>query len=356
MLTRRTFLSGVLPALAAAGCSSSDQVPGDPTVGSATNLGTAAGPPLKLLMVHFPNLCNVGARVARERGFLEAEGLDVTLLPVDYSSPEHQHTAQWLLGPDGPVRADIVFIEYPALVDLALGRLDYLVIAGEHSGCKQLIVPASSSIRTLADVKGKRIGLPTTGHDRVMWEYLARQAGLDADELHWVSKGLPIGGAEELEFVRREFAAGNLDVYAASDPAGEILVSDGVARRLVSNTWTQPVNGWYCCLIAVRRDVLDQHPRVAGALTRAWRRSAAFIEQNPAEAVALSVEKGYMAADTRQDLCARLLKEYVWMGTDRIEEDLERYFQLLIEAGRLPASPSPRELVGRVYRKPQEAA
>ena len=34
----------------------------------------------------------------------------------------------------------------------------------------------------------------------------------------------------------------------------------------------------------------------------------------------------------------------------RIEEDLERYFQLLIEAGRLPASPSPGELVKRVYQ------
>jgi ABC-type nitrate/sulfonate/bicarbonate transport system substrate-binding protein len=108
-------------------------------------------------------------------------------------------------------------------------------------------------------------------------------------------------------------------------------------------------------MIAVRRDLFDAHPGVGGALTRAWRRSARFIEQNPAEAVALAVAKGYMAPDTRQDVCARLLGEYVWMGTDQIEEDLARYFQLLIEAGRMPASPGPRELVGRVYRKPQEA-
>jgi hypothetical protein len=67
------------------------------------------------------------------------------------------------------------------------------------------------------------------------------------------------------------------------------------------------------------------------------------------------VAKGYLPPDTRQDVCARLLKEYVWMGTDRIEEDLERYFKLLIESGRLPATSSPRELVTRVYRKPQEA-
>jgi len=66
--------------------------------------------------------------------------------------------------------------------------------------------------------------------------------------------------------------------------------------------------------------------------------------------VALSVAKGYLPRDTPQDLSARLLREYVWTATGRIEEDLERYFQLLIEAGRLPASASPRELVKQVYR------
>ena len=353
MVTRRVFLSDALVALAAAGCSSSDRAGSDERRGPAAEGAAASGARLKLTANHVPNLCQVGSRVARERGFFAAEGLDVDLLPVDLG-PGHEHSNSWVAGPNGRVQADIMNIEYPGLVDLALGKLDYRVVVGEHSGCKQLIVPSESSIRTLADVKGKRIGLPSSGQDRLMWEYLARQAGVTADSLHWVSEAVPLGGAEELEFVKREFAAGRLDVYAASDPAGEILVSDGVARRLVSNTWTPPVNGWYCCMIAVRREVLDAHPEVGGALVRAYRQSAAFIERNPAEAVKLSVDAGYMPRDTRRELCARLLGEYVWAATSRIEEDLERYFQLLIEAGRLPASTSPREFVKRVYRKPQE--
>ena len=40
--------------------------------------------------------------------------------------------------------------------------------------------------------------------------------------------------------------------------------------------------------------------------------------------------------------------------TGHVEEDLERYFQILIEAGRLPASTSPRDFVKRVYRKPED--
>jgi ABC-type nitrate/sulfonate/bicarbonate transport system substrate-binding protein len=272
--------------------------------------------------------------------------LDVDLLPAAVTD-EHEHVGAWVTGPNGRLRADITTLEYPALVDMALGKLDYYVVAGEHSGCRQLVVPTGSPIQTVAELKGKRIGLPPF-NDTLMWEFLARQAGVDTDLLHWVP--LQAASMQTPEFLKDEFAANRLDAAVTNDPVGEILKSDGVARLLASNTWTSPLSGWYCCMIAVRRPVLDEHPEVAGALIRAYRQSAAFIEQNPAAAVQLSVDKGYMPHDTRQDLCARLLGEYVWTATGRIEEDLERYIRLLIEARKLPDTTSPRELVKRVYR------
>jgi ABC-type nitrate/sulfonate/bicarbonate transport system substrate-binding protein len=291
----------------------------------------------------------MSSRVALARGLFAAEGLDVDLLPGDLSKAHRMGGGDWLVGPNGPVRADITTIEFQALVDMALGQLDYYVIAGEHSGCRQLIVPVNSSIQSVADLTGKRIGLPPI-NDRLMWDYLIRQASVAPESVRWVFTTVAPGGSEEIEFVKREFTASRLDAYVTTDPSGEILKIDGVARLLASNTWTSPLSGWYCCMIAVRHAVLDAHPEVARALTRAYRQSATLIERNPAEAVALSVKAGYMPSDTRQDLCARLLGEYVWTATGRIEEDLQRYFQLLIEAGRLPKSSSPAELVKRVYR------
>jgi NitT/TauT family transport system substrate-binding protein len=351
VLPRRRFIGQALAALAA-GCARPDS--GAPSSAATVEPPSAAStgattPRLKLLANHFPNLCNVGVRVARDRGYFAAEGLDVDLHPVDLG-PGHEHSNEWLTGPNGPMRADLIMTEYPSLVDLASGRMDFYIVGGEHSGCKQLIVPARSVAQTLSDMNGKRLGLPSSGQDRLIWEYLARQAGVDAQSLKWVPVAVPLGGTEELAFVRREFAAGNLDAYAASDPAGEILVSEGVARRLVSNTWTSPLNAWYCCMIALRRSLVDAHTDLGRRVMRAFRQSAAFIQRNPGEAVDLSIKGGYMASDTPRDICARLLAEYVWTGTGRIEEDLERYFQLLIQAGRIPASASPRDLVARVYR------
>jgi NitT/TauT family transport system substrate-binding protein len=241
-------------------------------------------------------------------------------------------------------------VEYPALVAIASGEFDYYVVAGEHSGCRQVVCPVSSPIRTVGDLKGKRIGRwPIV--DPLLWEMLIDPSRPGTAPVQWVSSPVtPANPSEEIEWVKREFAAGRIDAYTGPDPIPEILKADGIARVVASNTWTPPLNGWYCCMLAIRKELVDTHPDLARSATRAIRRAATFVEENPAEAVALAVARGYLPRDTRQDLCARLLGEYVWAATGRIQEDLERYFQVLIDAGRMPATTPPRELVKRVYR------
>jgi len=353
-MNRRRFLSVVLPALAAARCSRAEQAPSARSAVPATQGVTPTGSPaspVKLTAFKTSALCLVGWIVALERGFFAAEGLAVEFLaPSAADTPAHHPFGSFLNGPMGLVRGDLVVLEYQNLADLTLSTGEYYVVAGEHSGCRQLVVPMDSPVRSTADLAGKRIGLTSEFNDTIIWEYLARQAGASPGSIQWVSVASRPGTPEELEYVKGEFAAGRLDAYIGSDPTGEILKADGVARLVASNTWTAPLNGWYCCMIGVRRALIDANPDLAKAVTRAFRRSAEFIEKNPSETVALSIDAGFLPKDTRRDISARLLGEYVWTATGRIEEDLERYFSLLIEAGRLPKSSSPRELVARVYR------
>ena len=127
-------------------------------------------------------------------------------------------------------------------------------------------------------------------------------------------------------------------------------MAEGAARPLVSNTHTAPLSNMSCCLLAVRRDVHDQHPGLSAAFTRAIRRAAVVIENDPAEAVQIAIDSGHLAENVDRELIAGLLDDYVWTATGRIEEDLERYFEILIAAGELPSDVSRRELVERVYR------
>jgi ABC-type nitrate/sulfonate/bicarbonate transport system substrate-binding protein len=300
-----------------------------------------------------PALCRIAWVVAEQKGFFTAEGLDVELLPTDVDphamvKPDIPG-GRWVKGSSGRFEADVTVVEYANLPDMASGALDYYVVAGEHSGCRQLIVPVSSPIRVLADLKGKRVGVSTAEHTS-MFDYLFREAGLRARDVTWVRLPVTLGGDDQLASAKAEFAAGRLDAYVTADPAGEILKDDGLVRHLASNTWTAPLNGWYCCMIAVRREVLDAHPEVGRKVTRAIRRAATFIEGNTAAAVELAIEAGQLPKDTRRDLSARLLTEYVWTATGRIREDLERYFELLIEDGKVAATASARDFVARVYR------
>lgn len=355
MISRRHFLSTVLPVVAAASCARSEPVSPDsgpePGAGNGAVATSNTGPRLKLTAARLPGvLCMISWRVAAERGFFAAEGLDVEFFPQDFSNHQGHHlNSAWLNGPTGPVRNDLIVVEYPSLQDMASGQWDYYVVAGEHSGCRQVVCPVGSPIREVADLKGKRIGL-RPNDDSLIWEDLIGPARAGTEPTRWIRAPFAGGDPRESEWVKTEFAAGRLDAYVSVDPVGEILKADGIVRLVASNTWTAPLNGWYCCMLAVRQELVDMHPDLPGRFTRAMRAAAARVEKNPAEEVAFLVEKGYFPPTTRQDLSARLIGEYVWATTGRIEQDLERYFRLLIEAGRIPATASPRELVQRVYR------
>jgi NitT/TauT family transport system substrate-binding protein len=353
-MNRRRFLSVTLPAMAIAGCSRSEPPPSvdrgaaaasDPSSDStnAARVKLAIGKTTGVL-------CLIDWMIAREKGFFAAEGLDLEYLDQDWSKFHGHHLmSQWLTGPAGSVRADAMVIEYPSLQDMASGALDYYVVAGEHSGCRQIVCPVNSPIRAIADLRGKRIGT-RPNEDSLVWEFLIGATLPGTPPTRFIRAPFPAGDPMEFEWVKQEFAANRIDAYVGPDPIGEILKAEGIARLIASNTWTPPLNGWYCCMLAVRKAVVDAHPDLPGRFTRAIRKAAAFVEERPAEAVALAVAAGYLAPSTRQDLNARLLGEYVWATTGRIEENLERYFQLLIDAGRVPGGTPPRELVKRVYR------
>lgn len=356
MLTRRMFLSNTFITLAASGCSRSDpaglQTPGAAAEGPSATI-SKSGPRLKLTAAKNDGvLCYADWWAAAERGFFAEEGLEVEFLEQQIPADGHAHgglVSEWLKGPAGLVPTDLMVVEYPALVAMTSGGLAYYVVAGEHSGCRQIVCPQKSPIRAAADLRGKRVGTWPLA-DTLVMDTLIGSSKPGAEPVHWVRSPIPLNPTAEVEWARQELAAGRIAAYMGPDPIPEILKADGTTRTVASTTWTPPLNGWYCCMLAARKELVDAHPDLAKSFTRAIRRAAAFVVENPAEVVSQAIANGHLPQSTPPEIGARLLREYVWTTTGRIQEDLERYFDLLMDAGRMPATTPARELVKRVYR------
>jgi len=342
-ITRRAFLVSAVPVTVLVGHGCSSPEPAAPAEPVDASTPTAPVRVKLTAALGAGALCVTDWIVARERGFFADEGLEVEFLPhasgaADFTTAQHH---------EGPIQADIGVAEYAHLVRHVSDEATHYVVAGEHSGCLQLIAPVDSPAETIADLKGKRIGR-TVNYDTLQWEFLARQAGLAPADLTWVVYEFSYSELQQL--VIDEFAAGRVDAFVTPDPIPEVLKAQGVAKSIASNTWTEPLSNMYCCMLVVKRELHDQVPGLSEAFVRAIRRGTAVIENDPAEAVRIAVEAGHLSPQIDREIAARLLGEYVWTNTGRIEQDLERYFEMLIAYGRIQTTASPQELVQRVYR------
>lgn len=294
-----------------------------------------------------PNLCQANWHSAEALGLFEREGLAVERLPIardSHGMPDITHvvSAGKVVPPDF-TSADQMFH-----ADLVEYNADYYVVAGEHSGCHQLIVPGRSPIRSVADLRGRRVRIEM-GQVPLLWTAALGQAGAGFGEVRWVPLPIVIGSIELERYLREAFARGELDGANASDPVGEGLKDAGVARHLVSNTWTPPMNGWYCCMLAIRREIVDRNPDVARRIVRVLRSSAAFVEREPRRAAELAVKNG-MRTSASIETTARRLKEYRWLASDDIGTDLERHFETLQRYKPSSVKLTARQLRERYFR------
>src|ERR1700719_440032 len=117
-------------------------------VGCIRGGGEGAG---KMKVAYLGLTCEAPIFVAYEKGFFTEEGLDVELVMTDWDGLRE------VLGL-GRFDANHTLIMY-LLKPIEQG-LDVKITGGIHTGCLRLQVGAKSDIQSIADLKGKKIGVP----------------------------------------------------------------------------------------------------------------------------------------------------------------------------------------------------
>ncbi|MFL4985550.1 MAG: ABC transporter substrate-binding protein [Xanthobacteraceae bacterium] len=135
-----------------------------------------------------------------------------------------------------------------------------------------LLVPANSPIKSVGDLKGKRIGVTTAGSltDWLVRE-LSRQQG-------WGSTGIQVAPLGQMQARLAAMDRGELDGTVQEAANGYDLEEAGKTRNLL--LFGDIAKHFYTHVIFATNDMVDQRSEVLQRFLRGWFKSIRFIKAN----------------------------------------------------------------------------
>jgi NitT/TauT family transport system substrate-binding protein len=246
----------------------------------------AADKPLKKIVVAYNGgLCEGPVHIAKEKGFYEEEGLDAEVVRYAPGTQLEAITAG---------KVDASFGLLATLIQPLSNGLPIKITTGLHYGCDKLLVKPDSGIKTLADLKGKKIGVPSLTSSPIMFT----RRGLAKAGLKVSDKDLDV---EFVVFTNAELPLalqkGAIDALAANDPVASLAAKNDGLTILLDSARDEPYASQYCCAAYVSAKLFKEDPEAALAYTRAAQRASQWIQEHPDETAAIQVEGKYVAGD-----------------------------------------------------------
>jgi NitT/TauT family transport system substrate-binding protein len=282
--------------------------------------------------------CIAPSYIAKENGFFEQEGVDVTLVGGDFEL----NKLGLATGRFPVANGDFQF--FPS----AAQGLDIKLISGLHQGCIQLLAPPGSGIRTAKDLAGKRIGVDEIGGSPMaVTSVLLANHGID-----------PRTGVTWVPFPREILPTiaddgKEVDAVALWDPWGPLAVRRGYT--VICDINVDPLfAGKYCCFIYASGKHLRENPELIKALLRAFRKASEWIAVHPEETAKIVTERGYVSSSDTA-LVSQLLISYKYharhdhTNKQQAKSDALYFSHELRKAGFLPADLDPEQFVNSLY-------
>ncbi|SFL31994.1 ABC transporter substrate-binding protein [Pelosinus propionicus] len=242
------------------------------------------------------SLCEAPLHMAIEKGFFEAEGLKVDVTKLAPGTAFEAVTA-------GKTEAGFGLLA--SLVQPLSNGLPIKITSGLHTGCDKVLAPKNSGINSLADLRGKRIGVPSMNSSPIIFAKRAlADAGVGVSEKNMEVEFI-VFSATDLPLALKN---GAVDALAMNDPTASITQKEYDLKSIVDSAVDAPYKDQYCCSAYVRDNIASEHPEIAAKYTRAMQKASAWIQKNPDEAAKIQVDKKWVAGDAAFN--ASVLKTY----------------------------------------------
>ncbi len=268
-MKRRSLLAGALAGLtlALAGCATAGT---GGTSAPATSSAAPATPTIGL--TYIPNIQFSPFYVAESQGLFSAKGIKPTL--------RHHGASEGLFTALAAGQEDFVIAGGDEMLQARAGGADLIAIAAYyHSYPVVIIVPASSSITTTADLRGKSIGIP--GRYGESWfglQVALKAAGLSEKDVDIMEIGYTQQAA---------LTTGKVDAIVgfANNDAVQFALA-GVKTRSLPLAASVPLVG---ISLITTRAYAQAHPETARAVADGMVAGVAAVVADPAAAVTASV-------------------------------------------------------------------
>lgn len=293
-------------------------------------LGTAtparAEPPPETTSVRLPrwvggSYCWAGAYIAGE--LMRAEGFtDVRYVEGDRSVDQ----SEWI------ARGETDFsVNFPpnqiASIDAGV---PIKVLTGLHSGCLELI--AKESIRSVTELRGKRVGVDGFNNSRHVWlTLMAAYVGLDpVNDIQWV--------LTEDNKPTELFIDGKIDAFLGTPPQPQELRARKIGHTILNNAVDRPWSQYFCCMISATADYANKYPVATKRVVRSILKAADLCLSDPGMVARQMVDREFVPS---YDFALQTLNDIRydrWREFDP-EDSLRFYALRMQELGMIKSTP-----------------
>jgi NitT/TauT family transport system substrate-binding protein len=282
------------------------------------------------------NLCHAPLYIADEKGYYDEEGLKWEA--IRFSDGELLN----LLTNGSVDGSNFLMI---GLIQPLSNGLPVQIPLAMHTGCIKVLVPGDSDIKTIDDLKGKKIGGASPSAPPILFSkrYLA-------------DKGFKVDGENaDIEFIYQSAAElplllerGGVDAIVLTDPVAQIAQETRGLRAIIDNGTDENYKNEFCCVAPVRSETVKNHPEATAKFLRALQKAAKFVQENPDEAAQILSSAKLVAGDPLVN--ARILKSYNYRASvSQALPALERNAKAMQDIGILKADVDVDKLVKDVY-------
>ncbi len=235
-------------------------------------------------------------QVAEEAGIFKDAGVDVDLVWFEGYLDSINALAAGQLDANSQTLNDTI-------ASVAAGSDQVIVLVNDNSTGNDQII-ASKEIKTIQDLKGKKIGVEAGVVDHYLLLLGLQSAGLGPDDVQ--VENLETGAAAAA------FASGQLDAVGVFAPfTTQALKREGSHTLFTSKDFPGAIPDH----LTISRELLDERPDDVQKLIDAWFLTLDYIKKNPDKAIDIMAKRAGVSVDEYKQLRRRDDAVLAWRTT-----------------------------------------